>query len=109
MAPVQKNYLEFHFFIFSFGVSIIIFLAGKPHRQELIIIWMVVSAMWEMEGITMDESWQRCLLDTTILNKNCMPWLGHIMKLLTDALNDLGVCQIPSGIHCISIEQCSMP
>ena len=38
-----------------------------------------------------------------------MPWLGNILKLLTDALNDLGVCQVPTCIHVISMEQCSMP
>ena len=53
----------------------------------------------------MDASGQRCLLDTTIMNNKCTPWLGHIMKLLTDTLNVLGVCQIPTGIHCISMEQ----
>ena len=94
------------FLLSSFGVDIVIFLAQKLHRQELIIIiWTVMSALWEMEGIMMDNSGQRCLLDTTILNNKCRPWLGHIMKLLTDALSVSGVCQIPTGIHCIGMEQ----
>ena len=41
--------------------------------------------------------------------QKCMPWLEHIMKLLTGTLNALGVCQQPTGIHCIGMEQHSMP
>ena len=51
-----------------------------------------MSAMWEIVGIMMDDSGQRHLLDTTIPNNKCTPWLGHIMKLLTDTLNVLGIC-----------------
>ena len=42
-------------------------------------------------------------------NNPCMHWLGHVMKWLTDTLNALGACQTPTGIHCIGMEQCSMP
>ena len=71
----------------------------KLHGQELIIIWMTVNIMWEMKGIMMDNSGLRHLLDTTILNKKCMSWLGHVMKLLTGASNALGACLIYTGIH----------
>ena len=53
----------------------------KIAMLELITTWRTMNAMWEMEGITMDDSWLRCKLDTTIPNKKCMPWLGYVMKL----------------------------
>ena len=58
---------------------------------------------------TMDDSEQKHLLDITIMNKKCMPWLGHVMKLLTDNSNSLGACRIPTATHYIGMEQCSMP
>ena len=57
----------------------------------------------------MEDSRQKHLLDITIMNKKCMLWLGHIMKMLTDDSNSLGACQIPTGTHYIGMEQCSMP